>query len=435
MNKQVLLRRICQATGGMLLVLGASAHAQVSALSVSPPTAPFWDELVLQPFVPGDIWTRMRDNFQWENDAREARVQKWVDYYQRYPGNITTIAERARPWLYWVVSELERRDMPGEIALLPFIESAYDPTARHAGGATGMWQFMPGTGDALGLRRDRAYDGRLDVIASTKAALDYIQQQADQWYDGDIELSLAAYNAGAGTVNRARRKAVAAGRPGDYWNLELPRQTMNYVPKLLALSRMIADPDRYDIALPSIPDQPAFARVIVDDRIDLSQVAEMAGISSARLEYLNPGLLQKTTMPSRAPELLVPHRIKNALVAMLAKSRAIFARGDRYQVRSGDSLSILANRYAVSIDELRRYNGLRGTTIRVGQILRIPPNNRANAARQASQQAQIVQVKQGDSLARIAARHDVSALDILRWNKLEADQYLQPGQQLTLYVQ
>ncbi|WP_227370603.1 LysM peptidoglycan-binding domain-containing protein [Halomonas sp. M20] len=431
MNKQVLLRRVCQATGGMLLALGVSAHAQVSALPASQPTAPFWNELVLQPFVPGDIWTRMRDNFQWENDAREARVQKWVDYYQRYPGNITTIAERARPWLYWVVSELERRDMPGEIALLPFIESAYDPTARHVGGATGMWQFMPGTGDALGLRRDRAYDGRLDVIASTMAALDYIQQQADQWYKGDIELSLAAYNAGAGTVNRARRKAIAAGRSGDYWSLNLPRQTMNYVPKLLALSRMIANPDRYDIALPSIPDQPGFARVPIENRINLAQVAELTGISRRRLEDLNPGLLQKITLPSRAPELLVPHRLKNSLVAMLAKRREAFTRGDRYRVRSGDSLSLVAARYAVSVNELRRYNGLRGDVIRVGQTLQIPPQNRADD----TQQARVVQVRAGDSLARIAARHDVSALDILRWNKLEADQYLQPGQQLTLYVQ
>lgn len=434
MNQQILRRRVCHLTGGILLTLGISAQAQTSALPLSPLTSPFWDSLVLQPFVPGDIWTRMRDNFQWEIDTKEARVQKWIDYYQRYPGNIATIAERARPWLYWVVSELERRDMPGEIALLPFIESAYDPTARHVGGATGMWQFMPGTGDALGLRRDGAYDGRLDVIASTRAALDYIQQQADQWYNGDIELSLAAYNAGAGTVNQARRGAIAAGKPGDYWHLKLPRQTMDYVPKLLALSRMIAHPDRYDVALPSIPDQPAFARVAVDGRIDLAQVAEMAGISRTRLEDLNPGLLQKTTMPSRAPELLVPHRIKNALVAMLAKRQTAFARGDRYQVRSGDSLSILANRYAVPVNELRRYNGLRGNTIRIGQTLRIPPHNRANATQQARRQAHIVQVRLGDSLAQIAARHDVSTLDILRWNKLDADQYLQPGQRLTLYA-
>ncbi|MGC3874334.1 transglycosylase SLT domain-containing protein [Halomonas sp. GXIMD04776] len=372
MTQHPLRRRVCRLAGGLLLTLSVSAHAQTNALPSTTSTSPFWDALMLQPFAQGDIWTRMRDNFQWEIDAQEPRVQKWIDYYRRYPGNITTIAERARPWLYWVVSELERRDMPGEIALLPFIESAYDPTARHSGGATGMWQFMPGTGDALGLRRDRAYDGRLDVIASTKAALDYIQQQADQWYNGDIELSLAAYNAGAGTVNRARRGAIAAGKSGDYWSLRLPRQTMNYVPKLLALSRMIADPDRYDIALPSVPDQPAFARVPIEGRLDLAQVAQMTGISRSRLEYLNPGLLQKITLPSRAPELLVPHSFKNTLVSLLAERQEAFARGDRYQVRRGDSLSALAARYAVSVNELRRYNGLRGDVIHVGQILNIP---------------------------------------------------------------
>ncbi|SHF73580.1 membrane-bound lytic murein transglycosylase D [Modicisalibacter ilicicola DSM 19980] len=370
MSSRSSCRQAYSLIGGILLTFSFSTHA--SSFPSTTPQSPFWEALMLQPAVQGDIWTRMRDNFQWEIDAREPRVQKWIDYYRRYPGNITTIAERARPWLYWVVSELERRGMPGEIALLPFIESAYDPTARHAGGATGMWQFMPGTGDALGLRRDGTYDGRLDVIASTKAALDYIQQQADQWYEGDIELSLAAYNAGAGTVNKARRKAVASGKRGDYWDLRLPRQTMNYVPKLLALSRMIAEPDRYDIALPSIPNQPAFARVPVEGRIHLARVARMAGISRSRLEALNPALLQGTTLPSRAPELLVPHTAKNALVTHLAERREAFASEDRYRVRRGDSLSALAARYSVTVNELRRHNGLRSDVIRIGQMLSIP---------------------------------------------------------------
>lgn len=416
--------------GGLLLTVTALAgpvQAQPGTM-----TTHFWDAMLLQPAVQGDIWKRLRDSFQWQVDTREPRVQKWIEYYRDRPGNVTAIAEQARPWLYWVVSELERRDMPGEIALLPFIESAYDPAAKHPGGATGMWQFMPGTGDALGLRRDWWYDGRLDVVASTRAALDYLQQQADRWYDGDLELALAAYNAGAGRVNQALRAAEARGEPRDYWHLNLPRQTMHYVPKLLALSKLVAEPDRYDIALPSIPNQPVFARVPIDGQIDLAQVAKLAGVSRAKLEALNPALLQGTTLPTRSPDLLVPRAVKDDLAEALSQRTDAIARWDSYRVRRGDTLSALAARYAVPVSVLRQQNGLSGNTIRIGQTLRIPLRGGTDDA---SESSHVVQVRAGDSLSRIAARHDVSTADIVRWNELESGQYLQPGQRLTLYTE
>lgn len=415
---------------GILMAL--TAQAGTAQAQQPPASAPFWDALQLEPAAQGDIWQRLRDNFQWQIDTREPRVQAWIDYYRQHSGNVTAIAEQARPWLHWIVSELERRDMPGEIALLPFIESAYDPAARHGtSGAVGMWQFMPGTGDAMGLRRNWWYDGRRDVVASTRAALDYLQEQADQWYDGDIELSLAAYNAGAGTVNKAVRAAIARGQPGDYWHLQLPGETMDYVPKLLALSKLLADPDRYGIALPSIPDQPVFARVPVKGQVELARIAELADVSRSKLASLNPGLLQGSTLPERSPDLLVPYEARDALSEALTERSDALDRWSIYQVRRGDTLSALAARYSVPVSVLRRQNRLSGNLIRVGQMLRIPPRGQASAS---PVDRQVVRVRAGDSLSAIAARHDVSTADILRWNQLDAGQYLHPGQRLTLFI-
>ncbi|MEC9483348.1 MAG: LysM peptidoglycan-binding domain-containing protein [Halomonas sp.] len=412
------------------LLLSLTALTGTAQANTAPPTTTFWEALALETATQGDIWQRLRDNFQWQVDTQEPRVQEWIEYYSQHPGNVTAIAEQARPWLYWVLSELERREMPAELALLPFIESAYDPAARHPGGATGMWQLMPGTGDALGLRRNGWYDGRLDVIASTRAALDYLQSQADRWYDGDIELALAAYNAGPGTVNRALREAVARGEPGDYWHLDLPHQTMDYVPKLLALSRLIAKPTRYGIALPSIPNQPVFARVPVNGQIDLAQVAELADISLARLKLLNPAFLRGSTLPERSPDLLVPRAVKDTLSDALIERSDVLASSVRYRVRRGDTLSLLASRYSIPVSALRRQNGLNSNLIRVGQILRIP----VDGTPAVEQGPMVVQVRAGDSLSRIAARHDVTTADLARWNELDTDDYLQPGQRLTLYV-
>ncbi|HET8789839.1 MAG TPA: LysM peptidoglycan-binding domain-containing protein [Modicisalibacter sp.] len=422
-------RRALGLAGGLLLTCTAVSGG-VKASS-DDTTAPFWDALVLIPAVPTTVWEDLRDGFQWQIDTDEPRVQEWIDYYRSHPQSVATIAEQARPWLGWVIDELERHGMPSEIALLPFIESAYDPTARHPGGATGLWQFMPGTGDALGLQRDWWYDGRLDVIASTRAAIEYLQQQANQWYDGDLELALAAYNAGAGTVNHALRAAVARGEPADYWHLDLPRQTMDYVPKLLALSAIIAEPERYGVTLPKIPDSPAFARVELKGQLALERVAKLADVSLDKLEALNPALLQNTAVPRRAGGLLVPYDARETLLSALAAqpdSAATFM--ESYVVQRGDTLSAIAARHSVPISVLREFNGLSGDMIRIGQMLKLPTDS---APIDSTGDTFIVQVRTGDSLSGIAAQHNVSVTDIARWNDLDADQYIQPGQQLTLY--
>ncbi|MGS0468221.1 LysM peptidoglycan-binding domain-containing protein [Cobetia marina] len=327
----------------------------------------------------------------------------------------------------------EARGLPAELALLPFIESAYDPDAAHPGGATGMWQFMPQTGDAMGLTRNRWYDGRKDVLMATDAALDYLQSQGERWYDGDWELALAAYNAGAGTVNRARRRAGSGDE--DYWNIKLPSETMEYVPKLLALAAVIREPEEYGLNLPAIPDTPEIAAVDTRGQLDLSVAARLAGISESELRTLNPAYKRWATSPGDS-SLVIPATARDTFLSKLEtlpqETRESWA---EYRVQRGDSLSVIARRSGLTLAELKQKNRLSGNTIRVGQPLLVPDATRGVAAAQLAEANGLkkVRVKRGDSLSVIAARHNVTTRQIARWNKLSSADYLRPGQMLTLY--
>lgn len=351
---------------------------QPDALTARPhqATRHFWNDLALEN---RDAWSRLRDSFQWQDEAHEPRVQAWIDHYRQSPHNIAEITERARPWLAWITQKVEERGLPGEIALIPFIESSFDPSARSHRGAAGLWQFMPRTGDSLGLSRQRGYDGRLDVVASTYAALDYIEYQADQWYKGDLELSLAAYNAGAGTVNKARRRALAQGKGGDYWSLSLPRETMNYVPKLKAIAAIIDDPDHYDVALPEIEEAPAFAKIPVERPLRLDEAARLAGVSPGTITTLNPGVTGGAIRPGNDRVLLVPAERADAMLASLeAPTTPSAAQDSQYLVRRGDTLAEIAAYQGISVGELRRANGLSGNLIRPGQTLELPTRRLAS---------------------------------------------------------
>lgn len=385
-------RRLAIGLAGILLCITISlsaasmaAHSHsdeapydAAAAALVEPELDFWHALAIEPIATEDVWTRLRASFKWQAKRDEPRVQEWLDHYRSSPENIAEITERARPWLHWIIEQVEDRDLPGEVALMPFIESSFDPSARSHRGASGLWQFMPRTGDALGLLRNGAYDGRLDVVASTHAALDYLEQQAEQWYDGDLELSMAAYNAGAGTVNNARRAASARGETDDYWHLRLPAETMNYVPKLLALATIVDDPERYAVELPDIDDTPAFAKVDIEQPLNLAQAAELANISHAELEALNPGLLQGNISPhdtpNHSPVLLVPIDHQAELIASLDSMTPedVTMGWEHYVVRSGDSLSAIASRFGTSVNQIRRHNALDGDTIHAGQTLEVP---------------------------------------------------------------
>ncbi|SEM19975.1 transglycosylase SLT domain-containing protein [Halomonas caseinilytica] len=352
--------------------LGATSQDTATlARSRSQSMATFWGALDLQP---KDAWERLRASFEWRDqwraDAGHARVQHWIDEYRSSPENIAKITERARPWLTWIVQQVEARGLPGEIALVPFIESSFDPEARSHFGAAGLWQIMPRTGEALGLRRNNAWDGRLDVVRSTEAALDYIEMQADQWYEGDIELSLAAYNAGAGTVNQAVRLAQSQGHAGEYWDLSLPAETMDYVPKLLAIAAIISEPQRYGVNLPDIEGGPAFAQVPVTRRVTLDEAARLAGVPEQRLAELNPGLRAGVAHPHQVDNLLVPMGHAQRLVAALGSPMNDADDGAVHVVQRGDTLSSIASQHAVAAADLVRWNGLdRPDALQPGQQL------------------------------------------------------------------
>jgi membrane-bound lytic murein transglycosylase D len=337
----------------------------------------FWEALVLEP---QDAWSSLRSSFQWQEkdlpaDA-QARVDEWIEYYRSSPHNIAAITERATPWLAWIAQQVSDRGLPGEIALIPFVESSFDPSARSHLGAAGLWQFMPGTGDALGLVRNGNYDGRLDVVTSTEAALDYLEMQADQWYEGDLMLSLAAYNAGAGTVNRAQRQAQSQGLDGKYWDLSLPHETMQYVPKLKAIATIINDPEKYGVSLPEIHPDPAFAKVQLEQPVSLAQASQLLDVSQSALAELNPGLLNGSLDPRSAQTLLVPEEVDTQVLAQLSQSD--------------------------------------------------------NTALASASTPAVHRVERGDNLSAIAAQYNLDQQDLIRWNAIERPEALQPGQLLSL---
>lgn len=355
----------------------ASEPSTSSASTVTPSSfhTNFWKALVLEP---QDAWSALRSGFQWQDSTlpmeAQDRVDKWIEHYRASPQNIVAITERATPWLAWISQQISERGLPGELALIPFVESSFDPSARSRMGAAGLWQFMPGTGDALGLVRNGSYDGRLDVLTSTKAALDYLEMQAEEWYHGDLMLSLAAYNAGAGTVNRAQRRAINDGLAGDYWDLSLPNETMQYVPKLKAIATIINDPEEYGVTLPDIHLDPAFAKVQLAEPVSLAQASQLLDVSQSALAELNPGLLNGSIDPRSAQTLLVPDTVDTQVLAQLSQSDSTMLATTEtpaiHRVENGDSLSAIATRYNVNQQDLIRWNAIdRASILQPGQLL------------------------------------------------------------------
>lgn len=337
---------------------------------------------IAEQYQRGDLWDRIRSGFS----LPYYHHPKVLAEAQEYTGSqdyLDHVVRRSRPFLYYVVHEVEKRSIPSEIALVPIIESVYSPGAISANGAAGIWQFIPSTGRHFGLKRDFWYDGRRDVIASTDAALNYLQKlNAD--FGGDWLITLAAYNAGEGRVRRAIQKNQDAGKPVDFWSLDLPRETATYVPRLLAIAAIVDHPDEFGVSLSSIPDAPYLASVDVDSQINLNVAAQIAGITRDELKRLNPGLLRGATNPKGTTTLLLPADKADKFSARLmsldssmrkshklakvpaAKRRARGVRPpaqsgtqgqpQEYSVRKGDTLSAIAQDFNISVEQLRAWN-------------------------------------------------------------------------------
>jgi len=388
-----------------------------------------------------DLWQLTRQHLQLPLDIHQPRLESQFNWYLRHSNHITRVTERAQPYYHYVLHEVLKRDMPAEIALLPIIESAYNPFAYSSGHAAGPWQFIPGTARHFGLRSTWWYDGRRDILASTNAALTYLEQ-LHRRFDGDWLLALAAYNAGGGTVSRAITRNRNQGKPTDFWSLDLPRETSVYVPKLLAVARIIRDAETLGFTLTPIDNKPHFELVETGGQIDLAQAATLAGLDLDTLHRLNPGFSRWATDPEGPHRLLVPlenaPRLRAALQKLPPEKRVNW---DRYTVRRGDTLSTIAQRFNSSVSVIRRGNKLSSNLIRVGQTLLIPqPGNRTGKNLLAQSQARPSEPKEshryyhhvnrGESFWSIARRYGVGVQDLARWNNMAADDTLQIGQRL-----
>ncbi len=378
---------------------------------------------------------------------RAVRERNW---FARHPDYLDRVVERARPYLHLIVEEIEARGMPGEIALLPVVESAFQPFAYSHGRAAGLWQFIPSTGRLYGLKQNWWYDGRRDVKAATHAALDYLQKlNAD--FDGDWLLALAAYNAGEGTVMRAVRRNAKAGKPTDFWSLKLPRETTAYVPKLLGVSAVFGDPEAFGLELPGVADAPVLAEVETGGQIDLARAADLAGISVDELYLLNPAFNRWATDPDGPHTLLLPHDraepFRTALASLDPEGRLQWR---RHRIRGGENLGSIAGRYNTTPAVLRQVNQLDGDLIRAGHHLLIPVASKPNSAythsvgqRHARTTAQKPSadsrrvthaVRGGESLWSIARRYGVSTRSLARWNAMGTRDTLAVGRELTVWL-
>ncbi len=402
------------------------------------------DLIPLATHIESDFWQQLRKGFSLPGTEQQA-VQKQIDTYTKNPGQVETIFERGTPYLAYILREVEKRGQPHELVLLPFVESAYDPFAYSQGRAAGLWQFIPGTGKLYGLEQDWWYDGRRDVIASTEAALDYLDKLHDT-FEGDWLLALAAYNSGSSTVRSAMRRNARAGKPTDFWHLKLPKETAAYVPRLLAISAIVRQPERYDIAFSQVDPEPAFDVVDTRGQLDIGIAAELADMDTDQLYQLNPGFNRWATHPDGPHRLAIPTDKADIFVQGLDElPEDKRPKWVRHAIKRGETLSHIAKRYDTTVAVLRSTNQLSGNRIRSGQYLLVPIAARDPSAYTLASAQRLAgsrfgspiqyQVVAGDNLWSIARRHKVSISQISKWNRLDPGAAIKPGQKLALYTQ
>jgi membrane-bound lytic murein transglycosylase D len=406
---------------------------------------------LLDAHLQADLWERIRAGYAMPalDSPLVARHEQW---FINNPEYLESMVGRARLYLYYIVEEVEKRGMPMEIALLPAIESAYKPQAYSRSRAAGLWQFIPSTGRIYGLEMNWWYDGRNDVMASTGAALDYLEKLHAQF--NDWQLALAAYNCGERKIERLIQENQRKGLPTDYSSLKkLPRETKNYVPKLMAMANIIADPAKYGLQIAAIPNTEYFARVETDGQIDLGVVAKLTDMPVDELFMINPGYQRWITDPNGPHALLVPADKKDALIEGLAKlSDEERVQWARHQVRRGDTMSRVAGRYNVTVESIRTANSMTNNHLTTGQNLLIPVSankltaippaaivKAANASvrREASDSERIKivhRVRSGETLWSIAKKYRVYIHQLRDWNLLETEDTLRLGQRLFIWT-
>ncbi len=384
-----------------------------------------------------DLWQRLNAGFRMGNlEVLPGRVEKFERWYARHPKYFERLGDRSQWYMYYVLGEVERRGMPSEVALLPAIESAFRPDATSRSGAAGLWQFIPATGRRFGLRQDWWMDARRDLPQSTRAALDYLEY-LNQEFEGDWELAFAAYNAGEGTIQRAIRHNRKRNLPTSYAHLNLRKETLEYVPRLLAVRNILQNPAKYGITLPPVDNLPSVQVVDLRNQTDISVAASFSSLTNRQLHYLNLGYKRGITPPNGPHTLVVPVDEAGTLVAKLdSLSPTQRMRWAHHQVRKGDNLGKIARMHGVSVQSIQRANNLNSTLIRPGQELRIPLSSGAyqyaGPATNGSAAQRKHLVAAGDSLWKISRSYGVQLSDLLSWNQLSRNTTLFPGQSIII---
>lgn len=394
-----------------------------------------------------NIWERIRNGYGLPTiESDNLPINNQIRWYSNNQRHVNRVTKQCEPYLHYVVSQLEANGLPLELALLPIIESSYDPTVTSPSHAAGIWQFIPQTGKNFGLKKNTWYDGRRDVIASTDAAIRYLKK-LHAMFNNDWLLAIAAYNAGEGSVGRAIQKNKREGKPTDFWSLPLSKQTQSYVPHLLALSKVIANPDLYDLNISDISDTPYFVKIDVASQINLAQAAKLANIDAGELKKLNSGFTGWLTHPTDSCEIIVPIANADAFTLQLESlPKLAIKQWQEHMVKKGDTLNSIAKRYSVSTDTIATINSVKKSTLRVGQRLQIPlPISNTDPAiieadellalrkqQKESGKTSYYTVKPGDNLWSIAKTQNISRATLVQLNNLSETSKLKPGQQLLI---
>jgi membrane-bound lytic murein transglycosylase D len=416
--------------------------------------------LVRRPYQDsGDVWERIRFSMDIPIPD-EQLVNQYRQWYINNPQHLERISQRAKPFLYLIVEEFNDRDLPIELALLPMVESSFNPLAYSSADASGLWQFTSPMASHFGLEMNWWYDGRRDVPAATTAALDmleYLYKKTDNWL-----YALAAYNAGEGRLREAIRYNEARGLSTDFWSLPLPKETRQYVPQLLAIADVIKHSEHYGINLQSIPNKPLVEVIDVGSQIDIAVAADLANIPITRLQKLNPGFNRWATSPDGPHQLVVPvskvNQFKKALEDTDISERVKWF---KYQIKAGDNISSIAKRHQISVSKIQEMNDISGDKIIAGQILFMPHLTSQvilDVELAAAKSAQVSSnkptmentvrtpkdetavngnhtVQYGDTLWSIARVYKVSVEQITRWNNMTDKDRLSVGKTLMFYHQ
>ena len=405
------------------------------------------DDKAAQEAARKDLWQRLRDGLVLPNLETDL-VRQQEQWYASRPDYVQRMTTRGGRYLFHIVEEVERRGMPSDLALLPFIESAFNPEAMSSAKASGIWQFMPATGKDFDLKQNMFRDDRRNVLASTRAALDYLQQLHRMF--GDWHLALAAYNWGQGNVQRAIKRNQAQGLPTDYLSLKMPVETQHYVPKLQAVKNIIAQPDRFKLTLPPLENHPYFLAVPIERDIDVNLAAKLSNLSIDEFRTLNPQLNKPVILAAATPQLLLPYNNAREFVAHLKNHKGPLATWTAWVTPSTMRLKEVAHKVGMDEADLRSVNKIpSGMLVKAGSTLLVTRGTHKNddvseriadnasimlAADGPAKRRTTVKVGAKDTLSSIAKRHRVSVAQLREWNRLDAKAKLHKGESLVVFL-